>query len=143
MGDAGLVWTQADPLTKQIDAGQDAWRAGHINDVLTLDTGGIVVGSDTGGAWLIDNNGNTTPLGDTWDCPEVTCLDARRSRPSHSRSEVLSLTRSDHGAVRQRPESQFRREDHRSRDQSTSTDVLYRRLPASRSLHPASAGRHY
>src|SRR5215472_1591502 len=33
--------------------------------------------------------------------------DARRSRPSHSRSEVLSLTRSDHGAVRQRPESRF------------------------------------
>ena len=33
--------------------------------------------------------------------------DARCSRPSHSRSEVLSLTRSDHGAVRQRHESRF------------------------------------
>src|SRR5262252_3430949 len=33
--------------------------------------------------------------------------DARRSRLSRSRSEVSSLTRSDHGAVRQRPESRF------------------------------------
>jgi len=30
-----------------------------------------------------------------------------QARPSHSRSEVLSLTRSDHGALPQRPESRF------------------------------------
>src|SRR5260370_1666310 len=107
-----------------------------------LDYGGPIV-QDTRfeATWAKVRYGASTPKWMSYRRQVVQ--DARRSRPSHSRSEVLSLNRSDHGAVRQRPGIPIRREDHRSRDQSTSTDVLYRRLPASRSLHPACEGRHY
>jgi hypothetical protein len=46
-----LVWLPANPFAILIDPSQDIWRAGHVNDVLALDSGGIVVGTASGGVW--------------------------------------------------------------------------------------------
>jgi hypothetical protein len=70
---ANLSWSPASPFTILIDQGQDAWHAGHVDDILVLDTGAIVVGT-WGGVWLVDGNDNTTPLSDGWDNPGVGCL---------------------------------------------------------------------
>jgi len=90
------------------------------------------------------------PKSDTAPLPPSGCLIAARScrtrgapRPSHSRSEVLSLTRSDHGAVRQRPESRF---DGKITVPGTSPPAPMCCIAAYQphdSLHPACEGRHY
>jgi len=67
--------------------------------------------------------------------------DASRSRPSRSRSEVLSLTRSDHGAVRQRPRIPIRREDHRSRPVHQRRCAVSPPRTSLTSLHPRLCGQ--
>jgi len=67
-------WKQANPFGILYDESADAWHAGHVNDVLALDGGGIVVATDSGGVWSIDSGGAAVPLSDDWDSPNMNCL---------------------------------------------------------------------
>jgi hypothetical protein len=78
-----MNWEQANPFAIQIDEGADVWHAGHVNDVLSLDSGGIVVATDTGGVWSIDSQGDALPLSDDWDSPDMTCLAFGPDGPRH------------------------------------------------------------
>jgi hypothetical protein len=78
-----MNWEQANPLAIQIDEGADVWHAGHVNDVLALDSGGIVVATDTGGVWSISSTGDALPLSDDWDDPDMQCLAFGPIGPRH------------------------------------------------------------
>jgi hypothetical protein len=80
---SALNWLPANPFSILIDQGQDAWHAGHVNDVLALDTGAIVLGTDTGGVWLVEGNDNATALSDGWDTPNIGCLAFGPDGPLH------------------------------------------------------------
>jgi hypothetical protein len=80
---SALNWLPANPFSILIDQGQDAWHAGHVNDVLALDTGAIVLGTDSGGVWLVEGNDNATPLSDGWDTPNIRCLAFGPDGPLH------------------------------------------------------------
>jgi hypothetical protein len=78
-----LVWLPANPFAILIDPAQDIWHAGHVNDVLALDSGGIVVGTASGGVWLIEANDNAVPLTDDKDQPGITSLAFGPNGPLH------------------------------------------------------------
>ena len=71
----GVRWELATPLGISTDPASDAWNSGHVTDVLALDEGGsgLLVGTHTGGLWLI-TSGGTIPVSDSWDCPDISCL---------------------------------------------------------------------
>src|SRR4051794_25420195 len=85
--DPAVVWTGAVDMTIQVDEAADAWHAGHVNDVLTLASGGsldgIVVATDTGGAWLVPRTGGGITLSETWDTPDLRCLAPGPDHPRH------------------------------------------------------------
>lgn len=57
-----------------------AFHAGHVNDVLRLNTPPFfptLVASDTSGVWLVNESGGVAmPLSATWDSPHLNCLSA-------------------------------------------------------------------
>ena len=73
-----LSWKQSAAPAIEIDAAAHAWHAGHVNDVLPLAAkgapAGLVVASDTGGAWLVSTSGSAVALSDDWDAPDLRCL---------------------------------------------------------------------
>lgn len=75
-------WVQANPFAIQIDASQDAWHAGHVSDVLVAGLI-LIVGTDSGGVWLVFANDVAIPLSDDWDNPDVTCLAVGPDDPQH------------------------------------------------------------
>jgi hypothetical protein len=82
--DASVQWHLANPLGIRADEGEDAWHAGHVNDVLAFaDGAGLLVGADTGGVWLITPADQAIPLSDSWDVPDVTCLAQGPDGPRH------------------------------------------------------------
>lgn len=85
--DPNVVWLQTDPagiLYKAApDPAQDAWHAGHVNDVIALDDGGILIATDSGGVWSVAANGTTLPLTDNQDNPDTTCLSFGPFGPRH------------------------------------------------------------
>jgi hypothetical protein len=84
LADIPVQWQQANPAAILIDAGQDAWHAGHVNDLLVLPDGsGLIAGAETGGVWVITNADQAIPLSDTWDDPDVNCLAAGPDGPRH------------------------------------------------------------
>jgi hypothetical protein len=87
-------WEQAGSLSILIDAGQNAWNAGHINDVLILsgggDAGAILVASDGGGVWILQQPNSSErplarPLSDHWGLPSVNikCLESGPDGSNH------------------------------------------------------------
>jgi hypothetical protein len=73
--DSTLNWQQADLLSIQINANNDAWNSGHINAILKIQsTDGFLVGSDTGGVWLLTSKLQGISLSHTWDSIDVTSL---------------------------------------------------------------------
>ena len=87
-------WEQADSLSILIDAGQNAWNAGHVNDVLIItgggDAGAILAASDSGGIWLLQQPDSrdrplARPLSDHWGLPSVNikCLAAGPDGTNH------------------------------------------------------------
>jgi hypothetical protein len=56
------------------DPNGNIWRAGHVNDVLELDSNGtIAVGAETGGVWQITPTGFAISV-DDWDNPDVQAM---------------------------------------------------------------------
>jgi hypothetical protein len=87
-------WAPADSLTILVGEAENAWHAGHVNDVLVLEGGGdagaILVGTDTGGVWVIQQPESTTsprarPLSDGWSLPsvDIRCLAFGPDGPEH------------------------------------------------------------
>lgn len=68
-----IRWTQADMLSKQMDDAGTVWHSGHVNDVLPLSSGEVIVATDSGGVWSVPLGGTASPL-TNWDAPDVQCL---------------------------------------------------------------------
>ncbi len=96
-------WEPADSLSILTDAGQNAWNAGHVNDVLILtgggDAGSILAASDTGGIWLLEqpdsrNQPLARPLSDHWGLPSVSikCLATGPDAANHVYAGTFSDT---------------------------------------------------
>ena len=78
-----LNWLPANPFAILIDEGQDVWHAGRVMDLLALDTGALVVGTDSGGVWLVEGNDRAIPLSEGWDTPDISCLAFGPDGPRH------------------------------------------------------------
>jgi hypothetical protein len=72
--DRSLSWQQADSLGIQIDANNNAWNSGRVTSILKQSSGGFIVGSDTGGVWLLTSALQGIALSTTWDSIDVTSL---------------------------------------------------------------------
>ncbi|MGF6780307.1 hypothetical protein [Paraburkholderia sp. GAS334] len=73
--DPAVQWRQATQWTIQIDAGNDYWETGRINDVAITFRGTLLVGADTGGVWSVAADGaSALPLSDSWDNPDIRCV---------------------------------------------------------------------
>ena len=81
--DSTIRWTLASPFGIQVDEEQDAWFSGHVNDILELDTGGLLVATQTGGVWSVDPISSTSPLSDEWVDPDINCLAFGPDDPRH------------------------------------------------------------
>ena len=81
LDDPSVQWKQANPLAIEIDANANAWHSGRVNDVLALDSNRLVVGTDTGGVWLVSTT--AIPLSNNWDNPDIKCLAFGPDGPEH------------------------------------------------------------
>src|SRR6266516_4763463 len=73
--DPTVRWVQATGFGIKIDEQAGAWHSGHVNDIIEFqDHSVIVVATESGGVWMINNNNNSLPLSDSWDNPDVKCL---------------------------------------------------------------------
>ena len=80
MGQTTVSWEQADRLAIRTDSSDgEAWHAGHVNDVLPLADGGLLLATDSGGVWHVRRATRTgsafaRPYSDDWDNPDLMCL---------------------------------------------------------------------
>ncbi len=83
--DARLHWELANPFGIVIDEATDSWWSGRVFDVLELDGGaaGVLVATETGGVWMVDDGGSALALGDSWSNPDMFCLAAGPDGPRH------------------------------------------------------------
>ena len=72
--DPTVQWSLANPFGISIDEASDGWHSGHVNDVLDLANGSLLAATQSGGVWLINTNGTTLPLSDSWVVPDINCL---------------------------------------------------------------------
>ena len=96
---SALNWLPANPFAILIDPAQNAWHAGHINDVLALDSGGLVLGTDSGGVWLVEGNNSAIPLSEDWDTPNISCLAFGPDGPLHIFAAGDALFETDTSAL--------------------------------------------
>jgi hypothetical protein len=64
-------WSLATPFGLSVGG---IWFAGHVQDVLDLGKGSILVASISGGVWRVDPAGVSIPLSDYWDNAETACF---------------------------------------------------------------------
>lgn len=81
--DDSIQWSQAGGSALAINKDQGIWYSGHINAILPLGGGGLLVGSDSGGVWSVAPNGVALPLSNDWDNPEITCMTVGPDGPNH------------------------------------------------------------
>jgi hypothetical protein len=73
--DTSMQWQQADVSEISINHDIDKWNSGHVNDILKLNRGaGLLVGTDSGGVWLIPPKGPATPLSNAWGSVNIDAL---------------------------------------------------------------------
>jgi photosystem II stability/assembly factor-like uncharacterized protein len=73
--DRNIHWHQADGFSIQMSAAEDAWHAGHVNDILKLEPeNGMLVASEAGGVWEISRNAQAKPLTDGWPSSSMSAL---------------------------------------------------------------------
>jgi hypothetical protein len=67
------------------DEANNVWHAGHLEDVLPLEGGRLLLASQTGGVWLAfaDGQSDPVPLGDTWRKPDIHSLCTGSKGPRH------------------------------------------------------------
>lgn len=81
--DPTIRWTLASPYGIQRNEAEDAWHSGHANDILELDTGQLLVATETGGVWMVDPTGGNLALSDDWANPDLFCLAFGPDDPRH------------------------------------------------------------
>lgn len=96
--DLDIVWRLANRFgirknhKPNTDPFQGNWFAGHVNAVRPItggsDAGALLVGTNSGGAWLVrtatpDTPASAEPLSDDWDDPDVSCLAQGPDDPEH------------------------------------------------------------
>lgn len=57
-----LTWYQFSSRGIQTTVAPDTWNAGHLDDVIPLANGAALVGSNTGGLWRVNENGQSLSL---------------------------------------------------------------------------------
>jgi hypothetical protein len=67
------TWQPATYFGISIDVQNDIWHSGHINAILPLSTGGYLLGTETGGAYLIGANFSFA-LSNAWDRPDINSM---------------------------------------------------------------------
>lgn len=83
--DPRVHWDLANPFGIVIDEAADTWWSGRVFDMLELDGGdaGVLVATETGGAWLVDDGGDAFPLSNDWTNPDLNCLAPGPDGPRH------------------------------------------------------------
>lgn len=81
--DPTIRWALASSFGIQVDEAQDAWYSGHVNDILELDTGQLLVATATGGVWVVDPASTSLPLSNDWFNPDINCLAFGPDDPRH------------------------------------------------------------
>jgi len=79
--DPKVSWYEVNLSTIQVDAATNAWHAGHVNHILPRGDGALV-GTSTGGVWLVVDNAAALVLTDL-DDPDITCLAEGSNGPDH------------------------------------------------------------
>ena len=72
--DPTIRWTLASRNGILLNEAADAWHSGHVTDLFQLDTGGLILSTETGGVWLLSADNDALPLSDTWGDPDVNCM---------------------------------------------------------------------
>jgi hypothetical protein len=82
--DPTIQWKQATHFGILSDATANAWHSGHVTEVLQLsDTDAFLVATETGGVWMVADNGTQLQLSDSWDDPDSMCLAFGPDGPRH------------------------------------------------------------
>ena len=81
--DASIHWAQATAQSLAVDEGRGIWYSGHVNALLPVGQGALLVGTDTGGVWAVMSSGVAIPHSDDWACPDVNCLAIGPDGPNH------------------------------------------------------------
>lgn len=80
---ADLAWSQAGTTAIQMDGAGTVWNSGHVNAILPLRGGGILVAADTGGVWSASETGTAIPAAD-WDAPDLLAMARGPDGDSHA-----------------------------------------------------------
>ncbi len=67
------VWEPASNQGIQIDANNDIWHSAHINAILPLNTGGYLIGTESGGAFLAGAT-FAFALSNAWNDPDISSM---------------------------------------------------------------------
>ncbi len=74
MADDSIQWTLANPSGILRDEAEDAWHSGHVTDIMKLESGGLLIATQTGGVWLINENNSTLSISHDWLVTDINCL---------------------------------------------------------------------
>jgi hypothetical protein len=80
---ASLDWQSTGSNGILIDPDRGYWKSGRVLSLLPLQDGGILVGSESGGAWVVASNGASLGVSNDWDHPDVLSLAHGPRGPEH------------------------------------------------------------
>ena len=69
-----LKWVESSATAILHDEAKGVWHSGAAIDLLQIDGDRLLVGSTTGGLWLVEPDGVATPLSDDWPFPDVRSI---------------------------------------------------------------------
>jgi photosystem II stability/assembly factor-like uncharacterized protein len=83
--DPRLDWSLANPFGIVIDAAAETWWSGRVFDLVELDGGdsGVLLGTETGGMWIVDAANDALPLSNSWTNPNINCVAVGPDGPRH------------------------------------------------------------
>jgi hypothetical protein len=70
-----LNWTNLTPYGIAQNAAQNAWHSGRAMDVVDYQDGSVLVGSEMGGVWWANQNGESACLTDNLDDPDINAIE--------------------------------------------------------------------
>lgn len=78
-----LRWQLAVPKAIQINPEINAWHSGRVQDMVDFSDGSVIVGTNGGGIWWANKAGESRPLSDSWDDPDITSVERGPFSQSH------------------------------------------------------------
>ena len=82
--DPMIHWSQPSTYGILMNEADDAWHSGHVTDVLEFeDTEAFAVATQSGGVWMVADNGTQLQLSDSWNDPDSMCLALGPDGPRH------------------------------------------------------------